>query len=400
VTEQTQPVTPAGGTIRCRECGYEVPALDFCVRCGDPLAEEKREASVVGRRAQFAAHPDERAFGVHVISTLFPQLPRADMATFQIALVIGLIGIIGLAVLGLFPLALVTALLLVPALMVLYIWDVDVYEDEPLRVMVFTAGWGIVAGLIVGQALRLLPADTSILGQPSTTGIMTRSVAVPLIGGALMLIGPLILLPYRKFNDVLDGATFGATSAVAFTAAQGLSQATSFFTAGIRPGGDPEPWIVRLLALGVAQPLIAAGVVGAAAGAWWLRYRAPVRDRAKLGLVGNPIVATVLAAVILVAAALGQQLLGFVPALLWLALLAVLALIWLRAVIHLGLLEEAAEIDIGPPIICPHCGKLTPLHSFCGNCGTALRAYPKQVAKPAVAPAAAQPGEPPSSGRA
>src|SRR5262249_46644996 len=80
--------------------------------------------------------------------------------------------------------------------------------------------------------------------------------------------------------------------------------------------------------------------------------------------------------------------------LLWLALLAVLALIWLRAVIHLGLLEEAAEIEIGPPIICPHCGRLTPLHSFCGNCGTALRAYPKQVAKSAVTPAAPQSGGP------
>ena len=35
-------------------------------------------------------------------------------------------------------------------MMVLYVWDVDVYEDEPLRVMAFTAAWGIVAGVIVG----------------------------------------------------------------------------------------------------------------------------------------------------------------------------------------------------------------------------------------------------------
>src|SRR4029077_18377901 len=68
VTQTPQPDTTGSATVRCNECGYEVRALDFCVRCGDPLAEEKRTASVVGRRSQFAAQPDERAFGVHVIS--------------------------------------------------------------------------------------------------------------------------------------------------------------------------------------------------------------------------------------------------------------------------------------------------------------------------------------------
>ena len=191
-----------------------------------------------------------------------------------------------------------------------------------------------------------------------------------------MLAGPLVLLPYRKFNDVLDGATFGATTAVTFMAAQGLSQATGIFSSGLRPAGDPMPWIVRLLSLGVASPLIAAGVIGATAGAFWLAYRAPVRDRGRLGMVGRPWVAAIGAAAVLVAAAAGQQLLPFLPALIWLSLLAVVSLIWLRAVIHLGLLQEAAEIPIGPPSICPNCGKLTPTHSFCGHCGTSFRASP------------------------
>jgi hypothetical protein len=369
---------PAGvPTIRCKECGNDVPALDYCVRCGDPLADEKNAAALIGRRQSYAAHPDERALAVNIVSTLFPQLPRADMATFRIVLAIGVVTIIGLAAAGLFPLALVAAELLVPLMMVLYIWDVDVYEDEPLRVMVFTTAWGIVAGIIVGLAIRLLPAGGGILGAPSTAAILGRSVLVPLAGGLAMLAGPLILLPYRKFNDVLDGATFGATAAVAFTAAQVLSQATEFFTNGLQPPGDSLPWIVRLLSLGIAMPLVAAGVIGSAAAAFWLRYRAPLRDRQKLGLVGQPIVATAIAFLILIAAALGQQLLPFLPALLWLALLAVISLLWLRAVIHLGLLEEAAEISIGPPIACPHCGRMTPSHSFCGNCGASLRATPK-----------------------
>jgi hypothetical protein len=212
-----------------------------------------------------------------------------------------------------------------------------------------------------------------------------------------MLAGPLVLLPYRKFNDVLDGATFGATSAVSFTAALVLSQGVDLFTGGLRPPGDSLPWIVRLLSLGVATPLIAAGVIGATAGAFWLQYRAPLRDRHRLGLVGQPVVAVFVAFAFLIASALGGQVLPFLPALLWQTLLAVLALIWLRAVIHLGLLQEAAEIDIGPPIVCPNCGRSTPAHSFCGKCGTSLRALPKSVAPrsaPSAGPAPVRPDQP------
>src|SRR5689334_1561938 len=157
-----------------------VPALDYCVRCGDPLDDEKRQrAALTGRRPNFAAQPDEHALGVHMLSTLFPQLPRADMATFRTVLVIGLIAIIGLAALGLFPLALVAAALLVPLMLVLYIWDVDVYEDEPLRVMAFTAAWGILGGIVVGVAIRaLLEVGTSVLGSTSTSDYLTRGVLV------------------------------------------------------------------------------------------------------------------------------------------------------------------------------------------------------------------------------
>ena len=369
---------PSSGAITCHECRHDVPALVFCVRCGDPLARERQaRVALSGRRRQFAAQPDENALGVHVVSTLFPQLPRADMATFRTALVIGLVSIILLAAVGLFPMALIAAALLVPLMMVLYVWDVDVYEDEPLRVIAFTAAWGIASGIAVGLMIRMLPAGGGILTAVSGPQVLSRGVLVPLVSGAAMLAGPLVLLPYRKFNDVLDGATFGATSAAAFTAALVLSQGADFFTGGLRPPGDSLPWIVRLLSLGIATPLIAAGVIGAAAGAFWLRFRAPVRDRERLGLVGRPLIATVAGLVLLSASAIGAQLLPLLPALAWQVLLALVALTWLRAVIHLGLLQEAAEIDIGSSIACPNCGRLTPAHSFCGHCGISMRALPK-----------------------
>ena len=223
------------------------------------------------------------------------------MGTFQLVLGIGVSAIVGLAIVGVYPVAFAAALVLVPLMMVLYMWDIDVYEDEPLRVIGYTAGWGIVTGLIAGLLIRaFVPLDIGAFGSISTETLLVRGVVIPLLGGAVMLAGPLVLLPYRKFNDVLDGATFGATAAVTFVAAQSFAQAVDLFAGGIRPAGDPLPWVVRLVALGIANPVIAAGAIGSAAGALWLRHRAPIADRNRLGLVGRPVVAIVGAALLLV----------------------------------------------------------------------------------------------------
>ena len=69
----------------------------------------------------------------------------------------------------------------------------------------------------------------------------------------------------------------------------------------------------------------------------------------------------------------------------WLAFLVVLdlaALSLLRAALHVGLLEEAGEQAIGPEIRCANCGAMTATHTFCGNCGIALRALPSARTSP------------------
>ncbi|MDQ3880477.1 MAG: hypothetical protein M3295_05345, partial [Chloroflexota bacterium] len=240
----------------CPRCGHEVPALEFCVRDGTPLGGVRADSGErVGRRETYAAAPDERAGALRFVSTLFPQLPQSDMETFRWALVIGVAVIVALSVAGVYPVALLAAAILVPLLMVVYLYDVDVYEDEPVRVVVFTMAWGAVTGALAGLAIRaLLRNDTSLALAPSLTSLGVRGVLIPLIDGVLMIAGPLLLLRYRKFNDVLDGVTFGAASAVTFVGAQALTHAVDLFAAGLRPPGDPLPWVARLVILGVAQP--------------------------------------------------------------------------------------------------------------------------------------------------
>ncbi len=365
-------------TVRCNQCGNDVPRLRYCIRCGDPLSDEYSAEGRVEARAHFAAAPHEPLRTVALISTLFPQLPRAEMRMFRIAFLAGAGIILVLALLGFYPVALVAAAVLVPLLMVMYVYVVDIYEDEPLTIVGATMLWGVAAAIIYGLLLRALPSQTGFAA-PDSAGILLNGVALPLFEGLLMIAGPLFLLPQRRFNDVLDGATFGASSAVAFAGTLVIVQSLPVLGAGLRPAGDPLPWVVQLLSLGVLQPVIAAGAIGSATAAFWLRYRSPVTDRKALGMFGMPVIALAAAAALFVVAGLARSLLPLIPATLVLAVVAALALLWLRQALQLGLSQESREITVTRSILCPNCGHTTPEHTFCGHCGISLRALPRSV---------------------
>jgi hypothetical protein len=312
------------------------------------------------------------------VATLLPHLPQASLLTFHVAAVFGLVTVFVLAAVGLYPVALVTAAVLVPLLTVLYLWDVDVYEQESLLVLALTMAWGALSGVAVDALTRLVSTSgAGSVGAGHGSTVWLRGLLFPAVGVVVVLLGPMVLLPYRKFNDVLDGATFGAAAAVAFAGAQALAQGIRVLGGGLRPGGQAWPWIARLMTLAVAEPVLAAAAVGSAAGSLWLRYRAPVRDRTALGLAGRPSVAVPVGVVFVVLAAVAQVELNPGLALLVIALLALAAVSSLRRVLHLGLMEESAERDIGAVFVCANCGRDTPRHTFCAWCGISLRALPK-----------------------
>jgi hypothetical protein len=364
--------------MTCPHCGRDVPREQFCVVCGEPLADGGRG---------YAASPHERWWHPRVVSSIFPHLPRADMRPFRLALLGVAAGVVVLCLARLYPLALVAAAVSVPLLFVLYLWDVDVYEDEPLRVAALTVAWGALAGAGLGLASREVASAVSLLqGEPDTHDLVWLGIVLPLAALALMLAGPLLLLPYRKFDDCLDGVVFGATCASTLLAAEAIANSWSFLQLGLRAAGDPSLWIPRLLTLGVTMPVLAAGVAGATCGAFWLRLRSPMTERRALGVFGSPLVAVVVAAAALVGASVGELYLGHWSTLALTAALAAAALVWLRRTIQLGLRQESEEKVVGPPIECPSCRHETPLHTFCGNCGVALHALPKQGAAHADRP--------------
>ena len=367
--------------IDCPHCGQRVPAATFCVRCGEPL-QAGRVAHVPGRRGSFAAAPGESVARVAPFSTILPQLPDADLDTFRIAFAFGLGTLLLLILVGAFPVALVGAAVLVPAIVLIYVYSIDIYEDTPLLGIGFTMVWGAAWGVVFGIGTSLVVDTGPSLGGIRLSDLVVLGVLVPLAGLAVMVIGPLYLMRDRRLNDVMDGATFGVASAVSFVGAQVIAGSLGLLTGGLTPIGEPLPWVATIISIAVALPLVAAGAVGSVVGAFWLRYRAPVRDRAALGLAGRPAVAIVLAGALLVAAALASYLPKPIVNVAAELALAAVALVWLRRTIHLGLLEESLEIEVGDDIVCANCGATTRHHTFCGNCGIALRALPKQRRKP------------------
>lgn len=368
--------------VECRGCGASVLPRPWCSVCGSPLAE------ATGRRS-FAADPSEPALAVRVVSTLFPQLPRADMDAFRFSLGVGAVAVVVLVTLGFLPVALATSAVLVPLLLGVYLYSVDVYEDEPLRVLAVTLLWGAVTGFLFGLLLReLFPAR---IGAPTDEGAtqFLRVVLLPTLATGMIVLGPLALLRFPKFNDVLDGATFGAISGATFVGAQTIAQSIDLLMAGLQPGGDTWSWILRILEHGVAIPLVAGGAVGGVCGALWLRHRAPVPDRHALGLLGHPLAALAVAILLLIGANAALVMLRDLPRLVALFLLAGAALLWLRQLLELGLRQEAVEAATAEPRTCQDCGRETPPGSFCTECGMALRALPKRPAR-----AGEEPGRP------
>jgi ribosomal protein L32 len=386
---------------QCGNCGNEVPASRFCIRCGHELDGGARSlgssrvpgAAAIGRglsgvmkidptslsgvRRAFAAAPNESVLRPTIVSTLFPQLPHPSMAVFRTCLGLGLATVLVLGLAGLYPIALIAGAVLLPMLVVLYMVDVNVFEEQSLPVIGGTLAWGAVTGAVTALIAKgLSPSGSDVFVGGHGSLVLTRGVLIPLLSVALILIGPLALLRYPRFSTVLDGATFAAASASAFIGAEVIVQAISALGHGLRPPGSVVPWLVQLAIIAIALPLVTMAAMSATAGVVWLKLRAPIRDRSALGRLGSLYLAVPLGAGLLVLSAIVQLTLRGGLALVIIAALAVLALLWLRQVTHVGLLEEALLIEDAPMITCANCNHRTRRGTFCENCGIALAALP------------------------
>src|SRR5580692_5554347 len=113
----------------CEHCGHETPDEPFCTYCGSDLEHGNEDPR--GRLHHYAAHPGEHVAQPALISTLLPHLPRSRTHEFRWALLTGTAAVVLLVWLGLIVAATLTAAALVPVLYLVYLYEAQVYRDEP-----------------------------------------------------------------------------------------------------------------------------------------------------------------------------------------------------------------------------------------------------------------------------
>jgi len=354
-----------------------VPAGDFCGHCGAHLVSDSKR-----RTHAFAATPTEHVAHVSIITTLFPHLPHRRGGAFRLALIAGGAVVLVLAALHLFAPATAAAVFVLPALYLIYLYEVEVYESEPWLVI----GATMVVGAILGFASAYLfggSLATRLMTGDRGTAFLLEAIVIPVAGQLLMLAGPLFLFAFRRqFREPLDGLTFGAASALGFTLTSSLTFLWPLLTEPLPGTGSTVGWAVRLTQAGLLMMLINACTTAVVSASIWLERF----DRRRARRPWHSSLAAALAV------AFGTQLLlgvnGFFEQDLALdvgvrLIVTIALLLYLRLVIHDALLVEGAEHEIGPDSMCPECHRIVPTMAFCPACGAARSAAPK--GKPRVA---------------
>src|SRR6266568_5277831 len=135
--------------MRCDHCAHDVPDGVFCTRCGAHQGTTGEFGDAKLREHRYAAHPGEHVAQPSVITTLFPHLGHNKIHEFRWAFTAGMAGVLVLYLAGLITAAILVAAFLVPVLYLIYLYEAQVYRDEPAMVLGFTIGGGFIVGLIL-----------------------------------------------------------------------------------------------------------------------------------------------------------------------------------------------------------------------------------------------------------
>lgn len=371
-------VLPILATTECPHCAVVVPSARYCGACGSDLT------APVGRGPQrlhsYAAFPDEPVLRISVVTSLFPHLSEHARTPFRVAFGVLVALVIAFSLAGATGPLVAVCSLGVALLFLLYVFEVDPYEETfvtpTLAAFVVGAGLGVGWALIGGHQVdrALLPSSSaSLTSGPS----VIAAIVVPVVAELLMCL-PIVAiwLLQRASSESLDGFVVGATSAVGFTAAATVVLLAPWFSHGQSVAQSFIDNLAAAIVRGVTFPLLSAMVTGLIGATIWVSVsgRSPARGR----WLTSPVPALVLALAVQVGSAYAN--LAALPnaALVIVQIGAVMVgIVIVRIGLHHVLVHEAQGETVGPPRVCAHCNHLVPVMTFCPQCGIAERSIPR-----------------------
>jgi hypothetical protein len=293
---------------------------------------------------------------------------------------------------GLITAAILVSAFLVPVLYLIYLYEAQVYRDEPALVLGFTIGGGIVVGIVVTLFERLIYNPFQYAPNPLTGAgvgigaVLILGLVMPLIQEVLKPIPAFFLPNHADFPETVDGLVFGVAAGLGFSLAEtliGFSSTLTSLPAHVAPGN----WIYDLATLAVFQPILQGSATGLIVATIWRFRRGRLAGR-ELGGVAVAVLAHIgfSAGTVVMKDASTNPL--FI--LIWQATVDGVVLIYMRYLLHYSLLEEAAHMGFAETV-CPNCHMHIVASGFCPNCGMALSAVPGSVRRsrqPRAEPAA------------
>ena len=302
--------------------------------------------------------------------------------------------IIATAVAG--SIAVLVAAFAIPVVYVVYLYDVDLWEDQPVPVtalaflltgglaLLFTVLWTFLRGPVPFAPTGL---DGSLSAAPRLDTFLLVALLVPVVGELIRQVGPVMLASRPQFDDLMDGLTFGVVSGVAYACFDTLVRHWHLLTGGLQDQ-NAGLWASLVFLEGFVKPLL----MGTATGLACAEFSG--LGRGYDGFTPRYVRAVALAVLANIAYQAGTYLFSFVgsPTLavllsvLWGLLILGVLILRLRTVLHTGLMEAALERsarergvgEAGALEFCARCEMPLQEHAaFCTACGTAVRVQAK-----------------------
>jgi hypothetical protein len=366
----------------CPNCSTPHPdAARFCSRCGTPLHP------AVDRSKYFAAHPEEPVRALAVMSTLMPQLAGGRHHIYRGVLALALLAALVASAFGMLSIALVLAAIALPAAVLIYVHDHDVWREEPLTVI----GVAFLLSLVLGVGVGLLEhylTEPALLAEPNhrlptVTQILELGLLIPVVGFVAVLIAPMLMTARSAFRHPIDAVVSCSLSGAAFSLGLSVIVQRGAFSHIEPTGGEPARVAFIALTLGFLQPIIFATAAAMAV--------VPLRGagvNTAIGLAKGLVLVVLYELATIVLTPYGTR--GIVLTTLAALVLAAAGLVGTRDTLHTALLAEAQAALTGDRVlsrapdtdqICPHCGAAIGAGAaFCQACGTATAALARHPA--------------------
>jgi hypothetical protein len=377
--------------LECPRCRADLPEVaNFCHVCG-----QDQRSSDLARRKSFAAKPNEPVASFALISSIMPRGVGQRPQTYRVALTIALVVALIAAIFGAMPIAVLVAAFAIPIVYIVYIYDVNLWEDEPIPVTglafaltgVLTIGFTILWTWLRGPVpYGTATFDGSLSSSPQVGPFLVVALVVPIVGQAIQQIGPIMLASRPEFDDLMDGLTFGVISGVSYACFDTLVRHWDLLTGGLQ-AQDPGLWVSLIFLEGFVKPLIFGTATGIACAEFSGLGRGydGFTPRYFRGVAEAVLAIMAYQAGTYLFAFVGSATLGVILSIAWGLVILGILILRIRNVLHLGLMEAALErsarsggVADGELQFCAQCELPLLEHAaFCNACGTAVRVQAK-----------------------